>query len=60
MDGVATTVTDSDWVAVPPTASVAVRVNVDAPAVVGVPVTTPVEVLRVRPAGSEPPVTDQV
>jgi hypothetical protein len=40
--------------------SVAVSVKVCDPDVVGVPSITPVEVSRLRPAGSVPEVTDQV
>lgn len=38
----------------------ALTVNLDVPAVVGVPVIAPVEVLRVSPAGKEPEITDHV
>ena len=51
---------DSSWVADSPSASVASRVNVAVPVVVEVPVISPVEGSRIRPAGSEPSVTDQV
>lgn len=46
--------TEVDAAAPAPNALVAVTVKLAAPAVVGVPLMTPVEVLRVRPAGSEP------
>jgi len=51
---------DSAWVASIPSASVSPRVKENGPLAVGVPVTAPVAVLRVRPPGSDPPVTDQV
>ena len=38
----------------------AFTVNVDVPAAVGVPVMSPVEALRVSPAGSEPEITDHL
>jgi hypothetical protein len=43
-----------------PTALVAATANVATPIAVGVPLTTPVEAFKIRPAGSEPLVTDQV
>ena len=42
-----------------PTELLAVTVNVETPAAVGVPPSTPVEAPRVRPAGSVPLVTAQ-
>ena len=43
-----------------PNALVAVTVKVAVPAAVGVPAMTPVELFKVSPAGSEPPVTAHV
>lgn len=43
-----------------PAESVAVIVNVDDPATVGVPLITPVEESRVNPLGNDPEPTDQV
>ena len=60
MDGAELTVTDSCWVAVPPTPSVTTRVKVEVPDVVGTPEIRPVDGWRVRPPGSVPPVTDHV
>ena len=40
--------------AVPPVESVTLTVNENGPAVVGVPLITPVEEFNVRPPGSEP------
>jgi hypothetical protein len=44
----------------PPVESVAVTVKLNVPAVVGVPVTAPVDGLRVRPGGREPAVIAKV
>ena len=52
-------VTDSTLVALAPAASVAVTVNVGAPAAAGVPLITPA-VLKVNPPGNEPAVTAQL
>ena len=40
--------------------SVTVTVKLEVPELVGVPVIAPLEALRLSPAGSEPPVSDQV
>ena len=47
-------------VAVPPAESVTLTVNEDVPVVVGVPEITPVDELRVKPAGSDPLAMAQV
>ena len=47
-------------VAVAPLPSTTDTVNVDSPAVVGVPEMTPVDGVRLRPAGRAPDATDQV
>jgi hypothetical protein len=44
----------------PPVESVAVTVKLKVPAVVGVPVTAPVDALSVRPGGREPAVIANV
>ena len=54
------TETDSGWVAVPFTASVATSEKTEVPAAVGVPAITPVVGSMVSPDGREPPATDQV
>ena len=48
------------WVAVPAALSVTCMVKLTVPATVGVPEMTPVEALRLNPAGNEPIDTDQV
>ena len=60
IEGPSTTVIDSALVALAPTASVATRVKVVRPLVVGVPVISPVAGSMLSPAGSEPVATDQV
>ena len=52
--------TDNDLVAVDAFASCTCTVKVEVPAVVGVPEITPVELVKVSPAGKLPDVTDQV
>jgi hypothetical protein len=51
---------DNDWVAVAAFASFTCTVKVDVPVVVGVPEITPVELVKLNPAGRLPDVTDQV
>jgi hypothetical protein len=58
--GGAVTIIDRGWVAVAATLSVTLMVKLEVPAVVGVPDITPVLAARVRPAGREPILTDQV
>jgi hypothetical protein len=53
-------VKDSAWVAVPVAESVTFKVKEAGPEDVGVPVTAPVDGLRMSPAGSVPALTDQV
>ena len=56
--GASTTVIDSDWVATAPRSSVATRVKVEVPPVVGIPVIFPVAGSILSPSGSDPPVND--
>ena len=53
-------VTVYDWLAVAPTLSAAITVNVDDPAVVGTPEICPVDPSSDSPGGKEPALTENV
>ena len=54
------TLSDSAWISVVDRLSVTCAVKLLVHVAVGVPVMVPVEVLRLRPVGRDPVVTDQV